>query len=358
MRIVIDLDGVICELKKENQTYLDVEPLKGAVEDIKKLKGEGHYIIINTARHMLTTQSNLGLVKRKVAKDTLDWLEKYGIEYDEIYFGKPYGNVYIDDNALEFYGWNTINDEMLNTEKINIVIPMAGAGSRFQKAGFKEPKPLIKVKDRYMFELAVDSFSPIFEKFSYELIFIIQKEHAQEFNMRNIILEKHPNSKIIELDSLTQGQAQSVLYAKKYINNLNKLLIFNSDSYCLDEELIECISNHKVEGVISCFHSPSDDERYSFAKVDEHNYVVQVTEKVKISDWASTGMYYFSKGRDFVRLCEEMIEQEETEKGEFYVMPLYTKMIELGKRVKKTQVKKYNIFGTPEELEEYLMKNE
>jgi capsule biosynthesis phosphatase len=114
MRICLDLDGVICELKKENETYSDVLPKVGAIAKIQALKAAGHYIIINTARHMKSTNSNLGLLNAKVAKITLDWLEIHQIPYDEIYFAKPWAEVYIDDNAFRFQNWADINGDASN----------------------------------------------------------------------------------------------------------------------------------------------------------------------------------------------------------------------------------------------------
>jgi capsule biosynthesis phosphatase len=110
MRICIDLDGVICEIKQTGQTYAEVLPKPLAIEKIKSLKASGHYIIINTARHMNTTGSNLGLINAKITGITLEWLERHGIPYDEIYFGKPWAQVYIDDNAFRFEGWDLIAD--------------------------------------------------------------------------------------------------------------------------------------------------------------------------------------------------------------------------------------------------------
>jgi capsule biosynthesis phosphatase len=114
MRICIDLDGVIAELKKENETYADVKPIAGAVEKIKKLKENGHYIIIYTARHMKTCEGNVAKVISKIGKITLDWLEKYQIPYDEIVFGKPWADVYIDDNGFRFKNWDEIIDDGSN----------------------------------------------------------------------------------------------------------------------------------------------------------------------------------------------------------------------------------------------------
>jgi capsule biosynthesis phosphatase len=114
MRICIDLDGVIAELKKENETYADVKPISGVVEKIRKLKENGHYIIIYTARHMKTCDGNVSKVLAKIGKITLDWLEKYQIPYDEIVFGKPWADIYIDDNGFRFKNWNEINEDGSN----------------------------------------------------------------------------------------------------------------------------------------------------------------------------------------------------------------------------------------------------
>jgi capsule biosynthesis phosphatase len=113
MRIAIDLDGTICPIKQDGQSYADLLPMPGAAERIRELRAAGHYIIITTARNMATCESNLGKVMKNVGKITLDWLEKYGIEYDEIYFGKPNAHVYVDDRAVTFFNWNELTEERL-----------------------------------------------------------------------------------------------------------------------------------------------------------------------------------------------------------------------------------------------------
>lgn len=113
MRILIDLDGTICQLKKAGQDYGEVLPVPGAVEKIKLLKEQGHSIIIYTARHMKTCAGDVGQVIAKIGKKTLDWLDRNGVVYDEIYFGKPYADVYIDDLALPFSSWESITPEEL-----------------------------------------------------------------------------------------------------------------------------------------------------------------------------------------------------------------------------------------------------
>lgn len=116
MRIAIDLDGTICPIKQPHESYADVKPFAGAVDRIRELRSAGHYVIILTARNMATCESNLGKVMKNVGKITLDWLERYGVEYDEIYFGKPNAHVYIDDRALRFLDWSSMTEEALNNE--------------------------------------------------------------------------------------------------------------------------------------------------------------------------------------------------------------------------------------------------
>ena len=116
MRISVDLDGVIAQLKASDQTYADVEPVAGAVERLRELRAAGHYIIINSARNMATCEANLGRVIKNVGKVTLDWLERHAVEYDEIFFGKPNADVYIDDRAVRFVEWSQLSDDLLRRE--------------------------------------------------------------------------------------------------------------------------------------------------------------------------------------------------------------------------------------------------
>ncbi len=105
MRICFDIDGVIATLKLPNQDYSQVFPVEGAPEAIRGLRLEGHEVILYTARHMKTTNGNVAKVLAREGKILLDWLEEHGIEYDEILFGKPYADLYVDDNALRFISW-------------------------------------------------------------------------------------------------------------------------------------------------------------------------------------------------------------------------------------------------------------
>jgi capsule biosynthesis phosphatase len=119
MRLCFDLDGVLCHLKQEGQTYADVEPMPGAVEKIRALRAAGHQIVIATARHMKSCDHSVGKVVARQGLVTLQWLEKHGFEYDEIWFGKPHCDIYIDDNAYRFSSMEAIDDDASNLPRSN-----------------------------------------------------------------------------------------------------------------------------------------------------------------------------------------------------------------------------------------------
>jgi capsule biosynthesis phosphatase len=114
VRICIDLDGVLCRLRSPEERYGELEPVPGAVEHVRALRAAGHYVIIQTARHMKTCEGNVGMVIARQGFVTLEWLERHGIEYDEIHFGKPHADVYLDDNAVRFEGWDSIEPDGSN----------------------------------------------------------------------------------------------------------------------------------------------------------------------------------------------------------------------------------------------------
>jgi capsule biosynthesis phosphatase len=116
MRILLDLDGVIADIKTKDQKYSEVSAIKGAKEKIKKLREAGHYIIIYTARHMKTCDGNISKVLARVGLDTLKWLDDNGIQYDEVAW-KPFSDIIIDDNALRFTTWDDIADDGSNLPK-------------------------------------------------------------------------------------------------------------------------------------------------------------------------------------------------------------------------------------------------
>ena len=126
MRICIDLDGVLCELRKPGQSYADVQPIEGAVVKLRALRQAGHEVVIATARHMKSSEHNLGKMIARQGLVTLQWLNSHGFEYDEIWFGKPHCDIYIDDNGYRFKSWDEVSADghnlPLSHEKKNGIV--------------------------------------------------------------------------------------------------------------------------------------------------------------------------------------------------------------------------------------------
>ncbi|MBI3837573.1 MAG: glycosyltransferase family 2 protein [Planctomycetia bacterium] len=231
---------------------------------------------------------------------------------------------------------------------MNIVMPMAGRGSRFVQIGIRTPKPLIDVRGKPMYAWATDGL-PL--SLARRLIFICLREHLDDLALARDIKSRYAryNPAIIALDEVTQGQACTVLVARALIENDEPLLIFNADTYC-PTTLVQALEalGPNVDGVLDVFSAPGD--KWSFARIDEGGRVLETAEKRRISEWATTGLYYFCRGRDFVRHAEAMIAAGERSNQEFYVAPVYNRMIAAGANIRANIVDKVWVLGTPEDL--------
>lgn len=213
---------------------------------------------------------------------------------------------------------------------LNIVIPMAGAGSRFAKAGYKDPKPLIPVHGVPMIKVVIDNLTPDIE---HRFIFICQKEHVKLYGLKEKLNEWAPNCSIIELDGLTEGAACTVLHAKHLINSDDPLMIANSDQY-IDlniNDYLNKLENEDLDGLIMTM--TADDPKWSFVGLDQRGLVTNVVEKQVISSEATVGIYNYAHGKDFVRAAETMIDKDERVNNEFYVAPAYNQLIAEGQKV-------------------------
>jgi UDP-N-acetylglucosamine diphosphorylase / glucose-1-phosphate thymidylyltransferase / UDP-N-acetylgalactosamine diphosphorylase / glucosamine-1-phosphate N-acetyltransferase / galactosamine-1-phosphate N-acetyltransferase len=237
---------------------------------------------------------------------------------------------------------------------INIVIPMAGAGSRFAKAGYEKPKPFIDVDGKPMIVRVLENLAYPDARY----ILIARKEHMEkEVELVNQI-EKEFNAIFIPIDKLTEGTACTVLYARKYINNDEPLLIANSDQI-VDMNISDFIDDCKaknLDGSILTFIDEFKDPKWSFAKIDENNLVTKVREKVVISEFATVGIYLYSKGKDFVDATIDMIIENERVNGEFYTCPTYNYAINEDAKIGiyNIEFKQMHGIGTPDDLNEYL----
>ncbi len=355
MRIVFDLDGVICELKKPSESYGEVKPKLDVIKLVNELHSNGDHIIIHTGRHMRTCNGNVDEVIKKVGKITKDWLKKNNVKYDELIFGKPHADMYIDDLGLSFDSSDKLKEKM-DGIKLNFIIPMGGEGKRFKNSKFNKPKFMIKTKNKTLLEWAIQSL-PL--DFAHKIFFIIRKNDEQNFRVKEFIkkiMKKFPNTKfkVLLLSKNTRGQAETVLSCKKEINNDRALLIFNNDTYFKSIRLksrLLSMRNQKIDGILGIFNSK--DPKYSFVEIDNDDKVIRTKEKKVISNFASTGMYIFSKGSDFIKSAEYAIEKNILTKNEFYISELYNILIKEGKKITVDIADEFVALGTPEDIKKF-----
>lgn len=233
--------------------------------------------------------------------------------------------------------------------KMNIVIPMAGAGSRFSKAGYTFPKPLIEVGGKPMIQLVVENLN-----IDANYIFIVQNSHRDQYNLDTTLRLIQPGCEIIGIDGVTEGAACTVLLAKEFINNENPVFFANSDQFVewSSSEFFYRMQETDADGGIPVFKSTHP--KWSFARLDDNNHVIEVQEKNPISNNATVGFYYFKRGSDFIQNTEEMIRANDRVNNEFYLCPVFNYLIKNGGVVRVAEVEEMWGLGTPEDLDTYL----
>jgi NDP-sugar pyrophosphorylase family protein len=237
---------------------------------------------------------------------------------------------------------------------------MGGLGSRFSSAGYKTPKPLIEVDGLPMFKKAISSLDNI--DIPKEYIFVIRKEHVEEFSLDSKIKESLPSSKVVIIPELTRGATETALAAKDELNPESGLIImdcdlwFSSPSYDnMVSKAIEGVTN--IDGGVLTF--PADNPRYSYAKINNNDIVTETAEKKVISDNAITGAYFFTKASKFIESAEAMLSNElSDDMKEYYISPLYNIIIKNSGTIKAAYVKDFASFGTPEELNQYILNSQ
>ncbi|AGE59680.1 hypothetical protein ATCVTN60342_194R [Acanthocystis turfacea Chlorella virus TN603.4.2] len=254
-----------------------------------------------------------------------------------------------DDVVLErILNYITYINNGGDTKKLNIVIPMAGLGSRFANVGYTLPKPLIDVNGKPMIQVVVENMN-----INAHYIFIAMKQHVEQYDIEKTIKEiTCDNYTILTVDGLTEGSACTVLKARDIINNDNPMILINSDQYLEWDAYEFLVAAQGVDGLISVFEA--DHPKWSYAKTDDNGYVTEVAEKKVISNLATTGLYYFAKGSQFVRCADTMITKNIRTNNEFYNCPIYNEAILEGAVVKTHGCTKMWGIGTPEDLEVFL----
>ena len=245
-----------------------------------------------------------------------------------------------------------------DVKRLNIVIPMAGRGSRFQQSGYTFPKPLVDIKGKPMIEVVINNLKP---KHDHRFIFIAQKEHCQKYDVYNVLKRATDNNfELVQIDGVTEGAACTVLTAARYIDSDEALMIANSDQY-IDTDIdafIRVGGSKGKDGLIMTF--PNSHPKWSYARTGAHGKVLEVAEKKVISPQATVGIYFFRNGSDFVRGAKSMIYKDIRHNNEFYVCPVYNELILDKKNIYTNEITpdKMHGIGTPEDLTAFVQKIE
>jgi len=234
-------------------------------------------------------------------------------------------------------------------ETLNVLIPMAGAGSRFEAAGYTFPKPLIEVRKKPMIQVVVENLN-----IKANFIYVVQKSHREKYNLDALLSLITPGCEIVETEGMTEGAACTALLAKEHINWDAPLFFANSDQFVEwdSNEFMYKMNETNADGGIVTFEATHP--KWSFAKINKQGLVTEVAEKNPISNIATIGFYYWKNGSDFVKYAEQMINKNIRVNNEFYVCPVFNEAISDNKQIRTFNVNKMWGLGTPEDLKYYL----
>lgn len=233
--------------------------------------------------------------------------------------------------------------------RMNVLIPMAGAGSRFAAAGYTFPKPLIEVRGKPMIQVVIENINV---EANYH--FIVQAEHEEKYGVSSMLNQIIPGCTVHLTQGMTEGAACTTLLAREYIDNDSPLLIANSDQFVEwnSNEVLYGFAADGVDAGIVTFEATHP--KWSYAKLDENGFVSEVAEKRVISNLATVGIYYWKRGSDYVRYADQMIAKNIRVNGEFYVAPVFNEAIADGKKIRATSITGMHGIGTPEDLQFFL----
>lgn len=214
------------------------------------------------------------------------------------------------------------------TDQLTIVIPMAGRGSRFAVAGYKDPKPLIPVRGVPMIRLVIENLRP---SRPHRFVFICQRDHVADYGLADLLPAWAPGCSIVQLDGITEGTACTVVTAASEIGE-GPLMIANSDQYVdVDMDDYLSVQDKGYDGLIMTM--TAHDPKWSFVGLNDQGLVTTVVEKQPISDEATVGIYNFRSGAEFIRAAKKMIDDDKRVNGEFYVAPVYNELIAEGSKI-------------------------
>jgi len=359
------------------------------VDIFTKLKSAGYMIAV--ASNSIRETVKLSLLKTGVMEYVDYWVSNQDVDhpkpFPEMYWqcmtkckALPRDTLIIEDSHIGRQGaldsgavllavenshdvtWEKINTRLQNMNsqmtnntipwkdsRLNVLVPMAGAGSRFAQQGYTFPKPLIEVNGKPMIQVVVENLN-----IEAHYIFIVQQSHYEKYNLKYLLNLIAPGCDIVQVDGVTEGAACSTLLAKDYINNDAPLVMANSDQYVEwnSNECMYAFTADEIDGGIISFEATHP--KWSYARVGDDGFVEEVAEKKVISNEATVGIYYWKKGSDYVKYAEDMIAKDIRVNNEFYVCPVFNQAIEDNKKIKVKRVNRMWGIGTPEDLDNFL----
>lgn len=253
------------------------------------------------------------------------------------------------DKVFKIFASKKLTIVPWKSEKMNVLIPMAGAGSRFATAGYTFPKPLIEVNGKPMIQVVIENLN-----IEANYTFVVRKEHYEKYSLQYLLTLIAPGCNIVQVDELTEGSACTTLLAKQYIDNDSPLLLANSDQF-MEWNSNECLYAFNADGIdAGILTFKATHPKWSYAKIGEDGFVSEVAEKKPISDNATVGVYYWKKGSDYVKYAEQMIEKNIRTNNEFYICPVFNEAIGDDKKIRVKEIERMWGIGTPEDLNYFL----
>lgn len=242
---------------------------------------------------------------------------------------------------------------------LHIIMPMAGEGSRFAKAGWTTPKPLIELQGVPLFQRAIRSVAIDGVDMKYSLI--VRQEHIDNQHIDVLIKELLPEARVFSVLKTTRGAVETCLVAEEAIDDEDAVVVMDCDLEFRSTRYNELVSDalsvsadQADGGALVSFES--NNPRYSYAQIDADGRVLRTAEKEPISNHALCGAYFFGSGKDFKRIAHQLLEDGTRGKAEFYVSLLYNYLLAEGRTVRLASMEEYYSYGTPEELLTYSRK--
>lgn len=236
-------------------------------------------------------------------------------------------------------------------------MPMAGEGSRFAKAGWTTPKPLIELNGQPLFKHAISSVAV--EGIEMKYSFIVRHEHIEKYGIDKGIKSFLPDANIFSVMKTTRGAVETCLMAESAIADDDAVIVMDCDLEFRSQKFIEILKEILAQsvdeangGALVSFES--NEPRYSYAALGEDGYVTRTAEKEVISNHALCGAYFFATGKSFKQIAHQLLNEPEFKKPEYYVSLLYNYLLADGEKVRLAPMEEYYSYGTPEELKRYM----